>query len=86
MAWFKHTKSKARHTAGIILTAAVALGAFSVSAEAQRWEGRDWHHHHHWDGGYYRSPPVVYHRPYYEPYYPPPVIYGPGIGLNFRIH
>jgi hypothetical protein len=59
---------------------------------------RDFHRHHReywgyrgWTGGYYAAPPVVYGYPYYDPYYypdyyPPPVVYGPGLSFNFRVH
>ena len=73
-------------TAGVMVTAFLALGTFtaaSASAEERRgdrqWEHRDYHHRD-WNGGYYRSPPVIYDRPYYSP----PVVYGPGLGLNFN--
>ena len=84
-----HTASK-RHspaamTAGIILTAALAFGTFAAPASAQH---RGWERHdtrrNDWNGGYYRRPPVVYGTPYSTPYYAPPLIYGPGIGLNFN--
>ena len=69
-------------TAGVILAASVALGAYTGSASAQeRWR-HDRGYHHNWNGGYYRAPPPVY---YGAPrYYPPPVVYGPGVGLNFN--
>jgi hypothetical protein len=59
-------------------------GHFAGTAKADpRWE------HHHWHGGHYRAPsPEVYGTPYFVPYSyyaPPPVVYGPGIGLNFTI-
>ena len=52
---------------------------------------REWRGHRGWAGGYYAPPPVVYGYPYDDPYYypdyyPPPVVYGPGLSLNFRIH
>jgi len=93
MAWFNAVNSKrclsVAVTAGVVLSAAVAFGAFagSANAEGRGWEHRDHRRHHgynqNWNGGYYRSPPVVYGSPYYYP--PPPVVYGPGIGLNFNI-
>ena len=87
MAWITDLQSKRRLpaglAAGVILTATLALGAFSRSAgaEERRWEHREYRHN--WNGGYYRSPPVVYGNPNY--YAAPPVVYGPGIGLNFNI-
>jgi len=82
------TRSKRRSpavlTAGVLLTAALAFGTFagSASAEERGWEHREYRHHH-WNGGYYRAPPVIYEQqqPYY---YSPPVVYGPGVGLNFN--
>ena len=52
---------------------------------------REYRGHGGWTGGYYGAPPVVYGYPYDDPYYypdyyPPPVVYGPGLSLNFRIH
>jgi hypothetical protein len=66
---------------GLILTATLALGSFSVPASAD-WHDRDRRDYHHrdWDRGYNRAPPVVYGRPYYAP----PLVYGPG-GLNVYV-
>jgi hypothetical protein len=67
--------------AGAILTAALAFGCFTGSANA---EERHWDHRgdrHDWNGGYYRAPPVVYGSPYYAA---PPVIWGPGLNINIR--
>ena len=89
MACTDNAKAKRRWsaglTAGVILTATLGLGTFTGSAGAgeRRWEHRD-NRHHGWNGGYYRAPPVIYGSPYYAPYYAPPLIYGPGIGLNFN--
>ena len=89
------TQSKRRSpvvlTAGVILTAALAFGTFagSASADERGWEHREYRHHN-WNSGYYRAPPVVYQQqPYYyqqQPYYnyTPPLVYGPGVGLNFN--
>jgi hypothetical protein len=70
------------------MSSAFALTALAGSAAAE--DRRDEHrnqrdnreYRHNWNGGYYRSPPVFYGSPNY---YPPPVVYGPGIGLNFNI-
>jgi hypothetical protein len=82
------TKSRHRRsatlTAGLVITAMLAVGAFAASASA---EDRDYHHGYH--HGYYRAPPVVYGSPYRSSYYgapyryyPPPVVYGSGIGIS----
>jgi len=70
--------------AAVILTATLALGAFSGSASAgdRRDDHRGYDHRGGgWGGGYYRAPPVVYGSPYYAP----PVVYGPGFGINLNI-
>jgi hypothetical protein len=73
--------------AGLAISALLALGTFTGSAEARGY-------YHYYNGGYYRAPPIVYGSPYRggyygspyyggSPYYyPPPVIYGPGIGIS----
>jgi hypothetical protein len=101
MTWIVATTSKCRLspklTAGIAISALLALGNFVGSASAEQAERErnrghtDRDYHHNWNGGYYRAPPVVYGSPYGSSYYgspdyyPPPVIYGPGIGINIRI-
>jgi hypothetical protein len=71
---------------GVILSATLALGTFSGTANAEHRDdhrGHDWHHGGGgWGGGYYRAPPVVYGSPYYAA---PPVVYGPGFGINLNI-
>jgi hypothetical protein len=91
MTWIIDTKSRrplsAKLTAGIAISALLALGTFTAPTSAR---DRDGEYHHNWNGGYYRAPPVVYGSSYgssyygygYSPYYyAPPVVYGPGIGL-----
>jgi len=72
--------------AGVILSATLALGTFSGTANAEHRDdhrGHDWHRGGGgWGGGYYRAPPVVYGSPYYAA---PPVVYGPGFGINLNI-
>ncbi len=86
MALIIKTVPKRRVTVGLaagIMIAATAVLGFSGAANADdhRWDHRG--QHRGWNGGYYRSPPVVY---YGQPqYYQPPVVYGPGLGLNFNI-
>jgi hypothetical protein len=84
-------KSKRRSpvvlAAGVILSATLALGTFSGTANAEHRDdhrGHDWHRGGGggWGGGYYRAPPVVYGSPYYAA---PPVVYGPGFGINLNI-
>ena len=62
-----------------LLVAALVLGSFVASAEAQprREEHRDDHRGDR--GRYYAPPPVVYVQPNY--YAPPPVVYGPAVGV-----
>jgi len=63
-------RSSAVLVAGIILSATVALGTFSGTANAEHRDdhrGHDWHRGGGWGGGYYRAPPVVYGSPYYAP-------------------
>jgi hypothetical protein len=93
MTWIIDTKSRRRFsaklTAGLALSAMLALGTFTVPAYAAGNGHREYRNN--WNGGYYEAPPVVYgsvYGPSYygEPYYPPPVVYGPGVGFNIRIH
>jgi hypothetical protein len=85
------TKSKrslsAKIAAGFAISAILAVGTFSASANARDYRG------HYYNGGYYRAPPVVYGSPYNNGYYgsgyygspyyyPPPVVYGPSIGIS----
>ncbi len=70
--------------AGLAISAILAIGTFSVPANAD-WRGD--HRDRNWTGGYYRAPPVFYGSPYGSSYYgspygAPPVVYGPGIGIN----
>ena len=67
--------------AGVAFCAILAFGAVAGSAYAEEHRGGHGGYHHNWNGGYYRAPPVIYGAP---GYYPPPVIWGPGIGLNFN--
>jgi hypothetical protein len=100
MTWIIDTKSK-RHlsvklAAGLIISAMLALGTFTVPANAD-WNGKHREYQRNWNDEYYRAPPVVYGSPYGSSYYgspysyPPPVVYGPGIGvslpgININIH
>lgn len=86
MTWIINTNAKRRLSTrlagGIAISAILALGTFTGSANAY-----EQYHHHYYNGGYYRAPPVVYGSPYGgayygSPYYAPPVVYGPGIGIN----
>ena len=68
------------------LTAALVLGSFVASADAQprREQHRGDHRGGGGRGGYYAPPPVIYYgAPYvYAPVYvPPPVVYGPAVGI-----
>ena len=83
-------KSNRCLSAGLAISAMLALAASAGSASAD--EGRDNNHRPYinWNGGYYVAPPVVYgsiYGPGYygTPYYPPPVVYGPGVGINIII-
>ena len=94
MTYIIATTSKRRLSAklavGFAISAILAIGTFSGSADAQY---RRNYNGHYYNGGYYRAPPVVYGSPYRggyygsgyygSPYYyPPPVVYGPGIGIT----
>ena len=78
-----NTKSKCRPSAqlaaGLVISAALALGMFAASAGAEEHRGD---YHHAWNGRYYQAPPVVYGGYYGSPYYAPPVVYGPAIGIS----
>jgi len=81
----KHRPS-AGLTAGIAVSALLALGALAAPANAD-WNDNHRGNHHNWNGGYYHAPPVVYGSPYRSgyygsPYYYPPVVYAPGIGIS----
>jgi len=87
MTQFTSTKPTSRWsaklTAGIALSALLALGSFAAPASAEYYQRG----YHNWNGGYYHAPPVVYGSPYNggyygSPYYAPPVVYGPGIGIS----
>jgi hypothetical protein len=78
-------RMSAKLAAGLVITAALALGAFAAPANAD-WNGHRGHYNN-WNGGYYRAPPVVYGSPYRSsyygtPYYSPPLVYGPGVGVS----
>lgn len=89
MTWIIDTTSTRRRSttlaAGLAMSAMLAVGTFTLPANAD-WDGnRDYHHN--WNGGYYRAPPVVYGSPYGgayygSPFYSPPVVYAPGIGIS----
>jgi len=83
-------RRSAKFAAGLAISAVLALGTFSGSADAQY---RHYYNGHYYNGGYYRAPPVVYGSPYNNGYYgsgyygspyyyPPPVVYGPSIGIS----
>jgi len=93
MTYVADTKSKRRLWAklgvALAISAMLALGAFTTSANAEEYH-RDRDSGHNWNGGYYRAPPVIYGSPYGSsyygsPYYAPPVVYGPGIGLDIIV-
>jgi len=79
----------------IALAAALAVGAFTTTAQARWGDDNDYNHYQRYDNdgdhdrdrhdGYHRyygsPPPVVYYGRGYG-YYPPPVVYAPpGIGI-----
>ena len=92
------TKTKFRRsakiTAGLVISAILAVGTFSGSADARGRDEGNRHgyggNRHGYNGGYYRAPPVVYGSryggSYYGSYYnPPPVVINlGGIGIGIR--
>jgi hypothetical protein len=84
----------AKLAAGLVISAVLALGIFTVPADAQwnsytQWNDKEHPDQNHWNRdnwnrGYYRPPPVVYGSPYGSsyygrPYYAPQYYYPPPV-------